>query len=63
MWLKIVGQPVAWCITNYETTDVLELFLSHIKARSPAAMVSVLMSDDGNFMTLIVHEMLKNMYM
>ena len=45
--LFYTGQPVAWCITNYETTDVLELFFSHVKQRSPESVVSVLMSDDG----------------
>ena len=33
----ILGQPVAWCITNYETTDVLEFFLHCINTRSPEA--------------------------
>ena len=42
-----VGQPIAWCITNYETTVVLELFLGKIKARAPSSSVSVLMTDDG----------------
>lgn len=45
--LFYTGQPVAWCIINYETTDVLEPFLSHIKQRRPESVVSVLMSDDG----------------
>ena len=46
---------MAWCITNYETTDVLELFLHHIKTRSPEAAVSVLMSDDGKERILHSH--------
>ena len=41
------GQPIAWCITNYETMQVVEFFLSRIKSRSPGATVTVLMSDDG----------------
>ena len=46
------GQPTAWCITNYETTQVVELYLNQIKSRSPTATVTVLMSDDGLY---IVH--------
>ena len=42
-----VGQPIARCITNYETTAVLELFLGKIKAGAPSSSVSVLMTDDG----------------
>ena len=42
-----VGQPIARCITNYETTAVLELFLGRIKAGAPSSSVSVLMTDDG----------------
>ena len=41
------GQPIAWCITNYETTQVVELFLNQIKSRSPTTTVTVLMTDDG----------------
>ena len=41
------GQPIAWCITNYETTQVVEVFLNQIKSRSPTATVTVLMTDDG----------------
>ena len=41
------GQLIALCITNHETTDVLEVFLSQIKLRSPAATINTLMSDDS----------------
>ena len=43
----ILGQPVAWCITNYETTEVMTMFLESLKRRSPSSMVRVLMTDDG----------------
>ena len=43
----ILGQPVAWCITNYETTEVMTMFLESLKRRSPSSMVKVLMTDDG----------------
>jgi hypothetical protein len=41
------GQPIAWCISDQETTEVMELFLQSIKNRSPLSTVSVLMTDDG----------------
>ena len=47
------GQPVAWCITNYETTEVLELFLGKLKERTPGSRISVLMSDDGNYINTL----------
>lgn len=43
----LLGQPVAWCISDQETTEVIQLFLSSIQKRSPQAKVSVLMTDDG----------------
>ena len=42
------GQPVAWCITNQENTEVLQLFLEKIIERTPGLTITVLMSDDGN---------------
>ena len=41
------GQPVAWCIANSETSEVVEIFLSSMKAKSPMTPVRVLMTDDG----------------
>lgn len=41
------GQPIAWCISDQETTEVVELFLHCVKKRSPHSIVSVLMTDDG----------------
>ena len=46
------GQPVAWCVTDYETTEVLEMFLEKVNERNPGSKVSVLMSDDGKGMHL-----------
>lgn len=47
MSLCVTGQPVAWCISDQENTEVIELFLRSIQQRSPEAKVSVLMTDDG----------------
>ena len=43
----LAGQPVAWCISDQETTEVIELFLSTVQRKSPDAQVSVVMTDDG----------------
>ena len=43
---------MAWCITNYETSEVMAMFLESIRARS-SSTVTVLMTDDG--MSVHVH--------
>ena len=43
----LAGQPIAWCITNHETVQVAELFLSQMKLRAPGTKLTVLMTDDG----------------
>ena len=45
--LYLAGQPIAWCISDQEATEVIELFLQCINDRSPHSKVSVLMTDDG----------------
>ncbi len=47
MVLKFLGQPVAWCISDRENCDVIEIFFESIKARSPDTAINVLMTDDG----------------
>ena len=42
-----IDQPVAWCIANSETSEVAEIFLCSMKAKSPMTPVKVLMTDDG----------------
>ena len=42
-----IGQPVGWCISNQETTDVIEIFLRRIHMRSPEITITVVMTDDG----------------
>jgi len=43
------GQPIAWCLSDHESGEVIEAFLSSIKARSPSTAVNVMMTDDGNY--------------
>ena len=43
-WL---GQPVGWCIADSEASEIIEIFLSSIKTRSPTTTVKVVMTDDG----------------
>ena len=40
---------MAWCISDQETIEVIELFLGSIQSKSPEAKVSVLMTDDGMY--------------
>ena len=41
------GQPVGWCIADSKASEVIEIFLSRVKARSPDMSVTVIMTDDG----------------
>ena len=41
------GQPIAWCITDREDQDVVQLFLQLVQQRSPGVEVKVIMTDDG----------------
>ena len=47
--LIIIGQPVGWCISDRETTEIIEVFFDHLKQQSPDTSVKVLMTDDGKF--------------
>ena len=42
-----IGQPVAWYLSNHESTEVIEAMLNSIKARSPLTIFNVMMTDDG----------------
>lgn len=42
-----VGQPIAWCISDQETAEVIEAFLKSIHDRSPFVSVTAIMTDDG----------------
>ena len=54
------GQPVAWCLSDHESSDVIEAFISSIKARSPHTIVNVMMTDDGNSDVLYEEGLLNN---
>ena len=47
------GEPIAWCISDRETTEVIEVFFKCIQERSPGVKVNVLMTDDG--MLCVLH--------
>ena len=49
----ISGQPVAWCISDQETTEVIEVFLKSVHSKSPETNVTILMTDDGKHDKLI----------
>ena len=61
-WLNFVnliyktGYPVAWYISNQETTKVVTLLFQSIKQQSPDIQIQVLTTDDGKqhgkYMTL-----------
>ena len=46
--LPFSGQPVAWLISDRESTEVMEIFLAAFKQRSPKTQVKVLMTDGCN---------------
>ena len=45
---------MGWCISDRENTEVMQHFLLSLKGRSPSTMVSVLMTDDGNFKQTLI---------
>lgn len=44
----LIGQPVGWCVSDLETSEVIASFLEALKQRSPSTNINVLMTDDGN---------------
>ena len=44
-----IGQPIAWCISDKESIDVLNVFISSFHQRSPDAKVLTVMTDDGEY--------------
>mgnify|MGYP003690363481 FL=1 len=42
------GYPVAFCISNRESEDVISVFLNAVKTRAPNTVLNVLMTDDDN---------------
>lgn len=58
----IIGQPVGWCISDRENTEVMQHFLQSLKDRSPNTVVSVLMTDDGKFVHITNANKTKYLY-
>ena len=54
--ISVPGVTVGWCITSQETADVVELFLSTLRERSPSTLVNVVMTDDGMIKQIICRE-------
>ena len=44
----MLGQPVAWCISDREDTGVVEAFLQAVKNRAGDCNVQVVMTDDAH---------------
>lgn len=44
------GQPVGWCVSDLETSEVITTFLGALKKQSPGTAVSVIMTDDGDLL-------------
>lgn len=42
------GYPVAFCISNRESEDVISVFLNSVKMKAPNTKVNILMTDDDN---------------
>ena len=42
---------MAWCISDQESTEIVEAFLKSVQQRSPDVLVSVVMTDDGTYDT------------
>ena len=49
-----IGQPVAWCIADSASGEVVLAFLSCIHKKSPETQVQVIMTDDGNQLAIYV---------
>ena len=45
MYSNYAGRPVAWCISDRETAEVIDVFLRCIQEQSPDVQVKVLMTE------------------
>ena len=46
---NIIGQPVAWAITDVEDVQSYQEFFKAVKRRVPEANITILMTDDGKY--------------
>lgn len=44
-----IGQPIAWCIADGASGEIVAAFLKSIHERSPDSRVHVIMTDDGTY--------------
>ena len=42
------GYPIAFCISNREDEEIIQLFLNSVKAKSPQTKINILMTDDDS---------------
>ena len=49
MYLYLLGQPVAWAITDVEDAQTYHEFFKAVKWRVPDAVIDTLMTDDGEY--------------
>jgi len=47
LYVPLLGQPVAWCISDREDAAIVETFLQAVKNRAGDCNVQVVMTDDG----------------
>ena len=45
----LLGQPIAWCLSDPEDAVVVEAFLQAVKGRAAGCRVQVVMTDDGEW--------------
>ena len=44
---SLLGQPVAWSITDIEDAQTYQEYFNAVKLRVPYAVIDMLMTDDG----------------
>ena len=48
---------MGWCISDSENSEIIEIFLGQVKARSPDTNVKVIMTDDGMLLLCCVRDL------
>ena len=56
---KCAGQPVGWCISDSEASEIIEAFLGALQRRSPSTSVNVIMTDDGMYFNVYISHIIK----
>ena len=55
MIFTLIGQVVAWCITNQENQIHMQVFLQSIKERLSKIDIKTVMTDDGKTLYNLIH--------